>query len=292
MLKLGNATVETIVDLDPFDLPINFLMPSADIARIEQFRDVLEPDHVDFAKGIVRLGVQSHLLRIGGLNVLIDSCVGEHKQRPRRADWHDRAGTGFLERLAAAGIRPEDVDVVLCTHLHADHIGWNTRLENGRWVPTFPKARYLVSTTELTHWQAVEAQEPGKHNHGVFADSMLPIVEAGLSETVDDGFELAAGARLTAMPGHTPGQIGLCLDCGGGRRAIFCSDVMQTPVQVYHPEWSSAFCSDKEAAAVTRRSILKAAVENDDLVIPAHLRNARAMRIEKVAEQYRPIFVA
>ena len=292
MFDLGNATLEKIVDIDPFRLPLNFLMPAADIEVLRPHRALLEPHHVDFDSGEVLLGLHSLLLRVGGLTILIDACVGEHKPRPRRADWHDRAGSGYLERLAAAGVRPEDVDIVLCTHLHADHVGWNTRLENGRWVPTFPRARYLIGGTELAHWQAEEARDPGRHNHGAYTDSVLPVVEAGLVETVDDGFEVGRGARLIGLPGHSPGQIGLCLDCAGGRQAFFCGDVVQSPVQVLRPDWSSQFCSDKDMATRTRVDLFEHAAAADSWVIPAHLRHARAMRILRDVAGHKPEFVA
>lgn len=291
MLDLGSATLDKLVDLDPFRLALGFLMPVADIEELRPHRALLEPHHVDFASGEVLLGLHSLLLRVGGLNVLIDTCIGEHKQRLRRADWHDRSGSGYLQRLAAAGVQPEKVDIVLCTHLHADHVGWNTRLEGGRWVPTFPNARYLVGKAELEHWQAQEAREPGRHNHGSYADSVLPVIEAGLVETVEDGFDLGRGASLIGLPGHSPGQVGLCLDCSNGRKAFFCGDVVQTPVQVLRPQWSSQFCADAEQATRTRIDLFDRAAEGGGVVIPAHLRGASAMRIARVPDGFMPAFV-
>lgn len=292
MFDLGTAKLHRIIDLDPFRLAMNFLMPAADIEEMRPYRALLEPDHLDFSTGEVLLGLHSLVLRVGGLNVLIDTCVGEHKPRPRRTDWHQREASGYLERLAAAGLSPDDIDIVLCTHLHADHVGWNTRLENGRWVPTFPKARYLIGKAELAHWQAEELLNPGGHNHGAYADSVLPVVEAGMVETVEDGFELSDGARLIGLPGHSPGQVGLCLDCAGGRQAFFCGDVVQTPVQVLRPEWSSQFCSDKLLAEQTRVKLFDQAAETGSLVIPAHLRNAWAMRMKREGTRFRPEFVS
>lgn len=291
MLDLGKATLDKIVDLDPFRLPLAFLMPDADIAAIQSHRALLEPDHVDFLAGDVLLGLHSLLLRIGRLTVLIDTCVGEHKQRPLRADWHERQATGYVERLARAGVRPEDVDIVLCTHLHADHVGWNTRLENGRWVPTFPKARYLIGGTELAYWRNEEERDPGRRNHGAYRDSVLPVVEAGLVETVEDGFELARGAEIVGLPGHSPGQIGLCLHCSGERRAFFCGDVVQTPVQVLRPDWSSQFCADRTRATRTRIELFELAAETGSFVIPAHLRGAAAMTISRTGNDYFPKFI-
>jgi len=291
MLDLGTARLDKIVDLDPFVLALDFLMPSASLPEIEAHRSLLEPDHVDFAAGTALLGLHSLLLRTAGLTILIDTCVGEHKPRPRRADWHERAASGYLDRLRAAGISPEDVDIVLCTHLHADHVGWNTRLADGRWVPTFPKARYLVGRRELDHWQAEEKLSPGKHNHGAFADSVQPIIDAGLIETVDDGFEIARGMRLIGLPGHSPGQVGLCLECAGGRNAFFCGDVIQTPVQALRPDWSSRFCLDPELATRTRVELFDRAEAEGSYIVPAHLRNASAMRLRRLGPGFLPEFV-
>lgn len=291
MLDLGTARLDKIIDLDPFVLALDFLMPDARAELLTEHRPLLEPDHVDYAAGTVLLGLHSLLLRTAGLTILIDTCVGEHKPRPRRADWHERSETGYLNRLKAAGISPADVDIVLCTHLHADHVGWNTRLDNGRWVPTFPNARYLIGRRELEHWQSEERLRPGEHNHGAFADSIQPVIEAGLVEPVEDGFELAGGARLIGLPGHSPGQVGLCLECAGQRRAFFCGDVIQTPVQVIRPDWSSRFCIDPERATKTRIDLFDTAEADGAYVIPAHLRNASAMMIERRGQGFMPRFV-
>ena len=141
----------------------------------------------------VLLAVQSHLIRFGGKTILLDACVGEHKPRPARPDWHQRSATNYLANLAAAGCTPDDVDIVMCTHLHADHVGWNTRLDSGRWVPTFAKARYLMSQTEIDH-RASEAAAKPEANHGSFQDSVLPVIERGLVTTVEAGDEIVDGA--------------------------------------------------------------------------------------------------
>lgn len=286
MLHLGpGVTLERALDLSPFTLPFDLLFPGRDIADLDGARDWLAPLHVDFAAQTILLDVQSHVLRIGDKVILIDTCVGEHKHRPRRADWHNRAATGYLDRLAALGLRAEDVDVVFCTHLHTDHVGWNTRLENGRWVPTFPRARYLVGEAELAHWLAEEARAPGEANHGCFADSVQPVLDAGLMETVADGADLCCGMALeattltvTPTPGHTPGHRALTLR----RRdvtALLCGDAIHTPAQLYRPDWYSRFCSDGPLAVATRRALLQEATEHGHILVPGHLRGAMAMRV-------------
>lgn len=290
-MKLGLATVERIVDFDPFVLGLNFLFPRANIEDLKPHAGLLAPDHVDFASASVLLGIQSFLLRVDGLTILIDSCVGEHKERARRADWHRRVDTGYLERLSVAGVTPRDVDVVLCTHLHADHVGWNTRLENGRWTPTFPRARYMIGRHELAAWQAEESHAPGAANHGAYVDSVLPIVEAGLVEAVDEGFEIRRGMSILSLPGHSPGQVGLDLDYGESRHILFCGDAIHTPAQAIRPDWTSAFCSDPVQAVASRTGLLNRAADDGSLIAPTHIRNAMGFSVERCGCAFRPDFV-
>ena len=159
---------------------------------------------------LVALSIHSIVLRVAGRVILIDTCVGEHKPRPRQPHWHERGNTDYLAHLDALGIVPENVDMVFCTHLHADHVGWNTRLENGRWVPTFPNARYLVGRTELAHWETMLKTEPAAMvNHNSYADSVLPVIEAGQVDLIDGEHDILDGLSVRPLPGHTPGQIGL-----------------------------------------------------------------------------------
>jgi glyoxylase-like metal-dependent hydrolase (beta-lactamase superfamily II) len=287
MLKVGSATIETVVDVDPFALSMDLLFPGHAIADLEPHAAVLAPYHVDFETGNILLAIQSHLVRINGRNILIDTCVGEHKPRPRRPDWDQRTHTDYLQRLAAHGLRPEDIDIVLCTHLHADHVGWNTRLLDGRWVPTFPNARYLIGRREFDHWFETERREPAQHNHGSFADSVSPVADAGLIDLVDDGFELFQGATLKPLPGHTPGQIGLCL-CHGTEKAFMCADAVHSIVQVFQPDWTTRFCTDVSAAVATRISLFEEAMETGTIIVPAHLRHFSGLRIRRAGRQFEP----
>lgn len=290
-MKLGQATVERVVDLDPFALGLSFLFPGAQLDDLRPHAALLAPDHVDFDQGNLLLAIQSFVLRVGVLTILIDSCVGESKDRRRRTDWHQRTGTNYLRALAAAGVTPEDVDIVLCTHLHADHVGWNTRLENGRWVPTFARARYMIGHAELAAWQSEEVREPGVANHGAYTDSILPVIEAGLVETVTDGFEITRGLTVVPLPGHSPGQIGLDLDYGESRHVLFCGDAIHSPTQIFKPEWTSAFCTNAQQAVASRVGLLERAVEDGSLIAPSHIRNAMGFRVERCGCDYRPSFV-
>ncbi len=285
---IGDVRVDIVPDIEPFVLDANRLLPDADLPALDPHRGWLEPDHVDTGANLLLLGIQSILLRLPNLTVLVDACVGEDKPRPARADWNARRATGFLDRLAALGVAPEGVDVVLCTHLHADHVGWNTRLLDGRWVPTFRRARYLIGRRELAHWSGRAATDPAD-NHGCFADSVAPLLEAGLVDAVGDDHEIAPGLTLTPLPGHTGGQMGLRIE-RGGTRAILCGDAIHSPVQVLRPAWSSAFCADRDDAAATRRHLLECAAEDGTLLVPAHFRSCGCARIRRDGDAFTPVF--
>lgn len=286
MSERGKATIQRIVDIDPFALQLSFLLPGASLEALGDHKGALGGQHVDWANGAILLAVQSHLVRAGGKTILIDTCVGEHKQRPARAEWHNRASTRYLANLKACGCTPDDVDIVMCTHLHADHVGWNTRLENGQWVPTFPKARYLMSLREVEQ-RATEAAARPEANHGSYQDSVLPVLDRGAATFVDAGDEIVDGGTILALPGHAPGQIGLELREGDGTD-VFCGDAIHSPVQVFRPEWSSAFCHDKAQAERTRRALLARAAGEDLRLIPAHLRG-RIMRVRESGCGFAPV---
>src|SRR5262249_32290740 len=155
-VKLGAATVRRIEEsYEPnFDAKMFFPDWKAEVGQ--QHRDWLMPNHYDQASGMLKLSVHSWLLTVGGKRILIDTCVGNHKSRPHRPKWH-LMETRYLERLKEAGVEPDQVDMVMCTHLHVDHVGWNTRLENGKWVPTFKNAKYVFSKQDYDHYLNVDS---------------------------------------------------------------------------------------------------------------------------------------
>jgi glyoxylase-like metal-dependent hydrolase (beta-lactamase superfamily II) len=201
-----------------------------------------------------------------GRTILIDTGVGNGKIRHESALWHQRQGT-WLEDLAAAGVTTEQVDTVVCTHLHVDHVGWNTRLEGGRWVPTFPKARYIIPGEEwqFWKWEAEQGREPS----GCIADSVTPVVEAGCASLVDDKHEIAPGLRFEPTPGHTPGHVAVRLTTPAGQ-AVFSGDLMHRTVQVAEPQWNSQFCYDGARARKTREAFVEQHADSGVLLLPAH----------------------
>jgi len=281
-LALGDLEICGLVDLDRFDLPLSMLLPDADLAMLQPF-PWLFPDAL--SDGMLHLKIRSWLLRLDGRVILIDTCVGDHKARPNRPDWHRRDGSVLLHALAAQGLRPEDVDIVMCTHLHADHVGWNTKLDNGRWVPTFPNARYVCGRAEYRHWEGDHAK--GGDNHGSFADSVLPVMDAGRMDLVDEGWDLARGLTLQTAAGHSPGH--MCIHADHGDGAVFAGDAIHSPVQLARPDWSSAFCSNPAQARATRRALLEQIADTGRWLVPAHFADPGWLRITASGDGFAPV---
>jgi glyoxylase-like metal-dependent hydrolase (beta-lactamase superfamily II) len=282
---IDDIHIAPIVDADCFEIDLDRLFPLSD-ARALAGHDWLDPHHVDLARARVKLGMHSFLIRTPQLNVLVDTCIGAHKQRPAHPAWHARATTRFIDDLRAQGLGVADIDLVFCTHLHADHIGWNTMLEDGRWVPTFPNARYVLSEIELDYWLD-RASGGVRINHGSLDDSLLPVLDSGQAMLSGAGDVLAPGLTLVALAGHTIDHLGLELRRPGGR-ALFCGDAIHSPAQLVRPDWASAFCQDPVEAVATRTALLDRAAEEDMLLFPAHFRDEKAMRIRRNGDVYRP----
>ncbi|TPQ32478.1 MBL fold metallo-hydrolase [Bradyrhizobium guangdongense] len=287
---LGEAIVDIIVDDDDFSMPVSDFFPDRDPELIKKHRGVLEPDFLDLATGMARFAIQSFVLRTATMTILIDSCLGEGKDRPEIPVWHQRRGSGFLDRLRRAGVDPASIDLVFCTHLHIDHVGWNTQSENGRWVPSFPNARYLFGRNELNDWldQLRTGRALPLHARGL-EDSVIPIVEAGRADLVDDGYELGPGLRLLPLPGHTRGQMGVAVDFAQAR-ALFCGDAVHNPLQIYQPGLSTGTCVDPKVGGETRHKIFAEAADNGRLLVPAHFRGQRCAHIHAAGDSYEPVF--
>ena len=164
--------------------------------------------------------------------------------------WGNREGP-FLENLKKVGVTPEKVDYVMCTHLHADHVGWNTKLEDGRWVPTFPRAKYIFSKNDLDSSRERSKNSQTAYIAPSFKESVLPIIEAGQSEIIDKDFSLDDALTVIPTHGHTPGHY--CININsGGRKGILTGDVIHSPIGIAYPEWTTVFCENKEEANSTR----------------------------------------
>ena len=284
---VGDATIDVIVDDDDFVLPLPDFLPGYDPALLAAHRGVLEPEFLDIARKLLRFAIQAFVLRVGERAILIDTCIGDDKDCPEIPRWHRRHGSGFLDRLRQAGVDAADIDLVFCTHLHVDHVGWNTQMSDGRWLPTFPNARYLFGRRELADWMAQRDRAPAIHVRAL-EQSVIPIVEAGRAELVDDGHELHPGLQLVPLPGHTHGQMGVMVERAAGR-AIFCGDALHSPLQILQPGLSTAVCVDPRQASATRETIFAEAAESGRLVVPAHFRGARRVQIVSTSSGYAPV---
>jgi glyoxylase-like metal-dependent hydrolase (beta-lactamase superfamily II) len=247
------------------------------------------PDHFDPASGFLKLSIHSWLVEIGGRKILIDTCIGNHKSRKARPFW-DQLDTPYLARLAAAGVKPEEIDMVMCTHLHVDHVGWNTRLDNGRWVPTFPNARYVFGKTDYDHFLSLDRDpQKGPAIGGALRDSVLPIVEAGLSRMVDGAQAIDEHLAIEPAPGHTPGHFVIKLDSRSDK-AFFCGDVIHHAIQVYHPAWNSFACLDQETARLSRRKLLEDCAGSGALLAPTHFGAPHLCHIDHKGDGFIPRF--
>jgi glyoxylase-like metal-dependent hydrolase (beta-lactamase superfamily II) len=228
----------------------------------------LYPDHVA-PDGSWDMVVQSWLLTLGGRVIVVDPCVGNGRSFPALAMF-DRLDTPYIDRFAATGVRPEDVDFVFCTHFHMDHCGWNTGLRGGRYVPTFPNARYVMVRREFDRWDpARPGHVPSLPNAGVYENSILPVLEAGLADIVGDRHRIVEGLAIEPAYGHTAGHSALHLR-SGGEHAYFTGDLFHHPLELIHPEIDRHVCEDFAATYAARRRLIAKFLERDALVVPAH----------------------
>lgn len=266
-IDLGGITIRAVIDAAAFVMPRAAVFPGSEASAFAAAR-VHDPACYDPAGDTARLSMKVFVLHCAGRVVLVDAGIGDGKDRPARPDWHRRE-TDFLARL---GIEPEAVDMVVLTHLHADHVGWLTRAAGDGWVPTFPRARHVTGTAELAYWAGRQGgwtpPDPAP-NHGAYLDSVAPLIAAGLMATVAPGTVLLPGVTTRALPGHTPGQMGLMLE-GTAARALLCADAMHHAAQVIDPAIVSAFCIDPARAVTTRRAMLAEAARDGLLLVPGH----------------------
>jgi glyoxylase-like metal-dependent hydrolase (beta-lactamase superfamily II) len=279
--QLGGLTLARAVEMVmPFDRQGFF--PETTPDQWAPYEGWLKPKAMDPATRAMLFTVQSYVVRTSHHTILIDSCVGNHKERANRPLWHRKTDDAYLRALAALGLAPEDIDYVLCTHLHADHVGWNTRLEGGRWVPTFPNARYVFTRKELEAWQGGHP----KFTRHPLEDSVLPVIAAGKADLVDHDFALDDEVWLEPSPGHTPDHVAICL-ASQGRNAVMCGDLMHSPVQCLHPEWTVWPDWDAAQAKATRRVFLERHADTDTLVCTAHFPLPSAGRIVVEGDAFR-----
>jgi glyoxylase-like metal-dependent hydrolase (beta-lactamase superfamily II) len=286
-ITLGDITVTRIREYyGPVDMTPETFFPDSPATAWEEHRAMLVPEFLDDETRIVNSAIQTWLLRSEGKTILVDTGVGNHKERPYAPVW-SRMNTGFLDNLARAGVRPEDVDIVINTHLHIDHVGWNTYLDGRTWVPTFPNATYLMPKDDFDFWNPENGHKTvlGRGNQNVFEDSVLPVHQAGRTLLWEGSHRIDAGLRLESAPGHTPGSSVLTL-ASGTDRAVFVGDLLHNPVQIVEPDGNSCFCEDPAQARATRHKVLGRAADDNALVIPAHLGGHGAAQVVRDGSRF------
>ncbi|MEU9608072.1 MBL fold metallo-hydrolase [Streptomyces sp. NPDC048057] len=279
-IVLGDVSITRVVEYHgTIELAPAAFFPEAPPDAWRQHAQWLEPDFVDPASQECVLVVQTWVLRSEGRTVLVDTGVGNHKSRPHSAVWNG-LDTDFIGALGRAGVRPEDVDVVVNTHLHIDHVGWNTRLDDGAWVPTFPNATYLLPRRDVDFWDPANGHVPrvGRANENVFEDSVAPVVDAGQALLWDGRHTIDGNLALELAPGHTPGSSVVVLESGSDR-ALFVGDMLHSPLQFVAPDVNSCFCEDGAGARASRRRLFERANDTNALVVPAHLAGSGAAEV-------------
>ncbi len=267
MLEIGDfkiSRVEEVVLDEPVDL-----FAGLDENIIAQNRGWMEPHYYNAERNVLQSMIHVWILRRGDRTIIIDTGGGDGRDRPLSPRFHMQKR--HLDRgLVAAGVDPESVDTVFLTHLHVDHVGWNTKREGDRWVPMFPNARYKMSAKEL------EARDPERGaasrppaSWNTYLDTVKPVLDAGLVDVVEGTESLGEGLDMVPIPGHAPGMTGLRVR-SKGQEAFFITDVMHQPIQILYPEWNSKYCENQDMARETRAKVLKHAADEGALLLPSH----------------------
>ena len=250
----------------------------------EENRPWLQPTFIDPATGRLVLCVQSFVIKTPHQNILVDTCVGNHKPRPARPFWNMMRSDRFEKNLGAAGLTVNDIDYVMCTHLHVDHVGWNTRLDNGRWVPTFPKAKYVMADRELAHWTQKEKDDPASVPW--ITDSVLPIIEAKRAQIVTSDFALNDSVKFIPTPGHT---IDHCSVLVGrpGHDALITGDMIHSPIQGKYPELGMRADYDSRQAGQTRREVFDRFRDEPTIMCITHFPSPSIGRVRSWGDGYK-----
>ena len=285
-IRIGDITIDAVIEREgPWRRPQDFF-PAYDDAVFKRHLPTMEPEVFDSALGKMVITYQTFVVRTPRYTILVDTCTGEDKGHPAPFDFPKQP---WLDNFRAAGLSFEDITHVFCTHLHIDHTGWNTMLRNGRWVPTFPKAKYIFHKGEYAFWEEMTkkgANPPGN----VWTYNCRPIVEAGQALLVDDTYQLDDTFSLTPTPGHSPHHC--CVDIHSkGQHAVVTGDMMHHALQCRETSWSTIFDTDKEMAAKSRRSFLGKVADTSTLVLPIHFPSPTVGRVAADGERFRYNFV-
>jgi glyoxylase-like metal-dependent hydrolase (beta-lactamase superfamily II) len=274
--SVGDLTIHRIIEQESTFMPALEMLPGLTPDVLAENRAWMRAATALDENDILILCFQSYVIKTPHHTILVDSCIGNDKPRPTRPDWNMKTDDTYLRGLAAAGFSVDDIDFVMCTHLHPDHVGWNTRMENGRWVPTFPKARYVFAKQEFDYWSEQIKTTPVAY----IIDSVLPIVEARREQLVGNDHQIGDHVRILPTPGHTVGHVAFTFGRGKDD-AVFPGDLMHSPIQTLYPDMSVKFDLDQAQAAATRRNFLERYCDTDTLCCTAHFPSPSAGKIRR-----------
>lgn len=276
--NIGDVKVSRIIESEA-PWPGTWLLPDATPENIKKEASWLFPTFSD-EKGKLRMAIHALVLESQGKRIVVDTCIGNDKLRSNPA-WSNLK-LPFLDDLKKAGYTRNNIDIVVCTHLHVDHVGWNTTLENGKWVPTFPNARYLVGGTEWDYW----SKSDNKDSRDPVEDSVRPVVDSGHAKLVDSDYRITDEVWLEPTPGHTPGHHSVRIS-SKGHDAVITGDLIHHPVQFQYPEWDDAFDSDLAMAKSTRRAFAEKYADREVLVFGTHFATPSAGKITRSGSAFR-----
>jgi glyoxylase-like metal-dependent hydrolase (beta-lactamase superfamily II) len=278
--QVGAVKITRIVELE-LPVPSGPGNPLFEEATPQSLRAIswLYPNFVNDQDQML-LSIHALLVEAPGMRLVVDTCIGN--DRPRSITGGQPLASAFLQSMAEAGWSRESVDAVVCTHLHVDHVGWNTMLQDGAWVPTFPKARYLIGKNEFAHWSA----EGDEEQQVILSDSVQPVLDAGLAEFVEMDCRISPELRLTPSTGHTPGHVSVLIE-SEGETPVITGDMTHHPCQLAHPEWSPPFDSDPKAAATTRARMFAEWADKPILVIGTHYAAPTAGHVRRDGDSFR-----
>jgi len=284
--KVGDATIHRIIEMECGFTPALEFLPNLTKEQLDENRSWLSPAALDANDNLV-LCFQSYLVQIAGQNILVDSCVGNDKDRAARPLWHRKKDNAFMSGLKRAGIGPDDIDYVMCTHLHVDHVGWNTKLENDRWVPTFPKPRDLFSKTELDYWLA----ENAKAEVAPIADSVVPIVEAKACDIITSDYSLNDLVSVFPSPGHTIDHYGVKVGKPGAD-AVFTGDLIHSPLQARYPDLTMRVDYNPAQGAASRRKFLETYCDTNTVCCFAHFPSPSKGYVKRWGDGFKCEYIA
>lgn len=287
-LKIGAVKVTVIAESVAPLLRWQEIYPHATERSMSESAAASDPKLYDASSGRLVIAIQGFLIESEGTTLMVDTCVGDCKSRAR-GEFND-ARFDWVSRLRATGIRVDDVDLVLSTHLHVDHVGCNTYYADGEWRPTFPRARYLFVNYEFEFWTSDSAKSPLERTGDYVGDSILPLFDFGVADIIDARHVITPSIRVIPLPGHTPGHVGVCID-SDGQRAVISGDLFHTAIQCENPDWNTRFCVNPEQSRQSRRIFFETHADSDTLILPAHFPYPCAGFIRRTDTAYEYQFV-